>query len=96
MLGDQIEERLLIQERRDEGTACRRFCAALRYGETLLGKLRVRVTGQLADNSDECPAFQPLGPTDSGGAMDLATAMAVALFGMFAGSTVYFFYKLER
>jgi len=28
--------------------------------------------------------------------MDLAMAMAVTLFGMFAASTVYFFYKLER
>jgi len=28
--------------------------------------------------------------------MDLAMAMGVALFGMFAVSTVYFFYKLER
>ncbi|MEW6341598.1 MAG: hypothetical protein AB1704_13060 [Pseudomonadota bacterium] len=33
---------------------------------------------------------------DSGGAMDLAMAMGMALFGMFAGSTVYFFYKLDR
>ncbi|WGS48850.1 UDP pyrophosphate phosphatase [Paraburkholderia sp. D15] len=32
----------------------------------------------------------------SGGVMDLAMAMGVALFGMFAASTVYFFYKLER
>ncbi|NYH13212.1 UDP pyrophosphate phosphatase [Paraburkholderia bryophila] len=31
-----------------------------------------------------------------GGTMDLAMAMGVALFGMFAASTVYFFYKLER
>jgi len=28
--------------------------------------------------------------------MDLAMAMGVTLFGMFAGSTVYFFYKLAR
>jgi len=28
--------------------------------------------------------------------MDLAMAMGVALFGMFAASTAYFFYKLER
>ncbi|MDR6480842.1 UNVERIFIED_ORG: hypothetical protein ABIC72_001907 [Burkholderia sp. 1988] len=28
--------------------------------------------------------------------MDLAMAMGVALFGMFAASTVYFFYQLER
>ncbi|MFM0337782.1 UDP pyrophosphate phosphatase [Paraburkholderia fungorum] len=32
----------------------------------------------------------------SGGFMDLAMAMGVALFGMFAASTVYFFYTLER
>jgi hypothetical protein len=28
--------------------------------------------------------------------MDLAMAMGVALFGMFAASTVYFFYQLGR
>jgi len=28
--------------------------------------------------------------------MDLAMAMGVALFGMFAVSTVYFFHKLDR
>ncbi|MBB4511936.1 biopolymer transport protein ExbB/TolQ [Paraburkholderia fungorum] len=28
--------------------------------------------------------------------MDLAMAMGLTLFGMFAASTVYFFYKLER
>jgi len=28
--------------------------------------------------------------------MDLAMAMGVALFGMFAVSTVYFFYQLGR
>jgi len=32
----------------------------------------------------------------SGGAMDLAMAMSVALFGMFTGSTIYFFYKFAR
>jgi hypothetical protein len=37
----------------------------------------------------------PPGLTDRGGVMDLAMAMGVALFGMFAASTVYFFYKLE-
>jgi hypothetical protein len=31
-----------------------------------------------------------------GGAMDLAMAMSVALFGMFTGSTIYFFYKFAR
>jgi hypothetical protein len=31
-----------------------------------------------------------------GGRMDLAMAMGVALFGMFAGSTIYFFYKVAR
>ncbi|MPW17039.1 hypothetical protein GCT13_08860 [Paraburkholderia sp. CNPSo 3157] len=31
-----------------------------------------------------------------GGAMDLAMAMSVALFGMFTGSTIYFFYKFTR
>jgi hypothetical protein len=40
-------------------------------------------------------SFEPPGPTDRGGVMDLAMAMGVALFGMFAVSTIYFFYKLE-
>ncbi|PQV51819.1 hypothetical protein B0G83_10427 [Paraburkholderia sp. BL21I4N1] len=40
--------------------------------------------------------FCPPDPTCSGGTMDLAMAMGVALFGMFAASTVYFFYKIER
>jgi hypothetical protein len=31
-----------------------------------------------------------------GGCMDLAMAMGIALFGMFAGSTVLFFYQLAR
>jgi hypothetical protein len=36
------------------------------------------------------------GETASGGSMDLAMAMGVALFGMFAASTFYFFHKLGR
>jgi len=28
--------------------------------------------------------------------MDLAMAMGLALFGIFAGSTVFFFYRLPR
>ncbi|ACB63721.1 UDP pyrophosphate phosphatase [Burkholderia ambifaria] len=31
-----------------------------------------------------------------GAAMDLAMAMGIALFGMFTGSTVLFFYQLGR
>ncbi|MET3819342.1 hypothetical protein ACVK00_003385 [Burkholderia sp. PvR073] len=31
-----------------------------------------------------------------GAAMDLAMAMGIALFGMFTGSTVLFFYRLGR
>jgi hypothetical protein len=73
-----------------------RFCAALGYGETLLGKLRVRETGKHADNPAIARSFEPPpGSTERGGIMDLAMAMAVALFGMFAVSTIYFFYKLE-
>ncbi|MGN4076810.1 hypothetical protein [Burkholderia gladioli] len=30
------------------------------------------------------------------GSMDLAMAMGIALFGMFTGSTVLFFYQLGR
>jgi hypothetical protein len=40
-------------------------------------------------------SYEPPGLTDRGGVMDLAMAMGVALFGMFAVSTIYFFYKLE-
>jgi hypothetical protein len=77
-------------------TAARaRFCAALSYGETLLGKLRVRETYPHADNPSVARSREPPGPTDCGGVMDLAMAMGVALFGMFAASTIYFFYKLE-
>lgn len=32
----------------------------------------------------------------AGGCMDLAMAMGLSLFGMFAGSTVLFFYRLAR
>jgi hypothetical protein len=35
-------------------------------------------------------------PTFNGESMDLAMAMGLALFGMFAGSTVLFFYKIAR
>ena len=31
-----------------------------------------------------------------GASMDLALAMGVALLGTFAGSTIYFFYKVAR
>jgi hypothetical protein len=32
----------------------------------------------------------------SGASMDLAMAMGLALFGIFTGSTVFFFYRLPR
>ncbi|MGG1943993.1 hypothetical protein AB1286_04200 [Trinickia sp. NRRL B-1857] len=32
----------------------------------------------------------------SGAIMDLAMAMGLSLFGIFAGSTVFFFYRLPR
>jgi hypothetical protein len=34
--------------------------------------------------------------TLSGASMDLATAMGLTLFGMFTGSTVLFFYRVNR
>ncbi|AHI63205.1 UDP pyrophosphate phosphatase [Burkholderia thailandensis] len=34
--------------------------------------------------------------SQQGASMDLATAMALTLFGMFTGSTVLFFYKVGR
>ncbi len=40
--------------------------------------------------------FQRRARPTSGGVMDLAMAMGMALFSMFAVSTVYFFYHLER
>ncbi|MFM0072251.1 hypothetical protein PQQ86_13885 [Paraburkholderia sediminicola] len=50
----------------------------------------------LVDNPLTARPLQRPGEIGSGGFMDLAMAMGVALFGMFAASTVYFFYKLER
>jgi hypothetical protein len=50
----------------------------------------------VADNPSHCPVTSTAGRDRSGGVMDLAMAMGVALFGMFTASTVYFFYKLER
>lgn len=50
----------------------------------------------LVDNPLTARSLQRSGEIGSGGFMDLAMAMGVALFGMFAASTVYFFYKLER
>jgi len=45
-----------------------------------------------------CVAMRP--PTTlsncSGASMDLAMAMGLSLFGIFAGSTVFFFYRLPR
>jgi len=65
-------------------------------GKPFWGNCGCRRKGILADNSSDCPVTSTSGETASGGCMDLAMAMAGTLFGMFAASTVYFFYKLER
>jgi hypothetical protein len=65
-------------------------------GKPFSGNCGCRRKAILADNSSDCSELRRPGETASGGCMDLAMAMAVTLFGMFAASTVYFFYKLER
>jgi hypothetical protein len=73
----------------------RRF--ALR-GNPLSGNCECRRTVVRVDNWYDRPItrFRISGISFSGGAMDLAMAMGVALLGMFAGSTIYFFHKVSR
>ncbi|RZF29571.1 hypothetical protein EVC45_12220 [Paraburkholderia sp. UYCP14C] len=51
-------------------------------------------------NPNDNPSARPVNPTPgrigSGGIMDLAMAMAVALFGIFTASTYFFFHSLKR
>jgi hypothetical protein len=73
------------------------LCAALRYGETLVGKLRVRATDRLADNARVVRPFPVCRTrTDPEGRMDIAMAMSLTLFAIFTGSTAYFFYQIGR
>jgi hypothetical protein len=69
----------------------------LSYGETLsreIAGVTARTGLPIIRTSAGCSTG---GPTvQNGGRMDLAMAMGVALLGMFAGSTIYFFYKVER
>ncbi|TKC80373.1 hypothetical protein FAZ69_29095 [Trinickia terrae] len=76
-----------------------RFCDALCYGETLDRETAGVATECVADNAHSGLAFSRRRACHfqrEGGRMDLAMAMGLALFGMFAGSTVVFFYKLAR
>ncbi|WP_155629469.1 hypothetical protein [Burkholderia territorii] len=63
-------------------------------GKPFSGKLRVFQTADGLDNA--CKPVMLPGHDTRGGAMDLAMAMGIALFGMFTGSTVLFFYQLGR
>lgn len=76
-----------------EGDDFALLCAT---GKPFSGNCGCRRCVILADNGLDCPVTSTTGRDCSGGFMDLAMAMGVALFGMFAASTVYFFYKLER
>ena len=84
------------KENRRCGVRCR-LCAALPYGETLSGET-AGVTWSIG-LPIICPVARSLllpGWQVSGGIMDLAMAMGVALFGMFTASTIYFFYQIAR
>ncbi|WP_155122365.1 hypothetical protein [Burkholderia ubonensis] len=70
------------------------YRAARASGKTLLGKLRALQFVMRLDNGLNRSCCRVM--TLRGGAMDLAMAMGIALFGMFTGSTVLFFYQLGR
>ncbi|MBN3815883.1 hypothetical protein G3N57_04350 [Paraburkholderia sp. Se-20369] len=70
------------------------YRAAGASGKTLPGKLRVLKTVKHPDNALNRSCCRVM--TLRGAAMDLAMAMGIALFGMFTGSTVLFFYQLGR
>jgi hypothetical protein len=72
------------------------FALLYATGKPFSGNCGCRKRPIVADNPSHCPVMSTAGRDRSGGVMDLAMAMGVALFGMFTASTVYFFYKLER
>jgi hypothetical protein len=72
------------------------FALLYATGKPFWGNCGCRKRPIVADNPSHCPVISTAGRDRSGGVMDLAMAMGVALFGMFTASTVYFFYKLER
>jgi hypothetical protein len=88
------------------------LCAAFRfrYGKTLDREIAGVAAGRFGDNAGSAQALPcrraifhaarlvriRRRPNDTGGCMDLAMAMGLALFGMFAGSTFVFFYKISR
>ena len=60
------------------------FCAVARLGVCRLSPLW------------RAPSAEASIANRSGASMDLAMAMGLSLFGIFAGSTVFFFYRLPR
>ena len=72
------------------------FALLYATGKPFPGNCGCRTSAIFADNARDCPVTPTAGQVSSGGVMDLAMAMGVALFGMFAASTVYFFHKLDR
>jgi hypothetical protein len=72
------------------------FALLYATGKPFSGNCGCRKQAIVVDNPSHCPVISTAGRDRSGGVMDLAMAMGVALFGMFTASTAYFFYKLER
>jgi hypothetical protein len=72
------------------------FALLCATGKPFWGNCGCRKKAIPNDNSSDCPVLRLPGEIGSGGVMDLAMAMGLALFGMFAASTFYFFHKLER
>jgi hypothetical protein len=74
----------------------RDFALLCATGKPFPGNCGCRESANLTDNPPERPVNSTPGRIGSGGIMDLATAMAVALFGIFTASTYYFFHSLKR
>ena len=72
------------------------FALLCATGKPFPGNCGCRTSVSFADNVRDRTVTPTTGQVSSGGVMDLAMAMGVALFGMFAASTVYFFLKLDR
>ncbi|WP_124517445.1 hypothetical protein [Burkholderia stagnalis] len=97
---------VLLEERHGESgvdgwrrTGCRGAARSIigapaRPGKPFSGKLRVLKRVKRLDNALNRSCYRVM--TLQGAAMDLAMAMGIALFGMFTGSTVLFFYQLGR
>jgi hypothetical protein len=85
-----------VQTAPHNGSRNNDFALLCATGKPFSGNCGCRSSTILVDNPLTARLLQQPGEIGSGGFMDLAMAMGVALFGMFAASTVYFFYKLER